>query len=638
MPDLHATDPIVTIPAAADEHRSEFIGRSVAPIRMLVAFCVLATVPALLLARAFFLQIIRGDAYATIAEQNRTRRELALPTRGIMLDRHGTPLVHNVLRYGIGIVPLDLPRGSARGDALRAMATVLRIPSESLTELLSRYPTDLGEPVPVMHGLTYADAIAPFVRSRDLPAVRIMTEQQRTYVGADGREVESLSHVIGFVGHLTPADYRALASHRYQPNDVIGKSGGEAAWESSLRGSTGVRTLTIDARGRLVATTSVEAAVAGSSVRTTIDRPLQLAAEDALRRVLARSGKRRGAVVLLDPAQGEILALVSLPAFSATAMSQGISASAYAALTQSTDHPLFARAISGAYPPGSTVKPFYAAMALARGIVTPQSRIMSTGGFRVGASVFPDWRPGGHGSVRVFEAIAQSVNTYFYVIGGGWPNVAMGSAHAFLRQPPLGPDGLAAALRVFGFGQPTGIDIDGEYAGLVPTPEWRQRIRQSPWYIGDTYHLAIGQGDLLVTPLQLARATAVFANGGHRITPHLRREETPGAAIALPDIDPEVISVLRDALRQTVTSGSGRALLDMPVRVSGKTGTAQTDRARAPHAWFTGYAEQQSRSGEARAVVITVLVEEGGEGSATAVPVAEEILRVWAHGVDSGAT
>lgn len=635
---LHSSEPLATIPEATGDDRSEFIGRSVSSVRIVAAFVFLTVVPVGLLVRAFVVQVISGDGYARLAEQNRTRRELTIPTRGVILDRHGAALVQNVLRYGIGIVPADLPRDQERVAVVHDIANVLRIEPSPLQELIRRYPVDLGEPIPVVHDLAYADAMRSFVRARHIPAVRVITEQLRSYKGTDGREIESLSHVVGFVGRLNPAEYHTLAGARYQPNDVIGKSGIEAAAEPVLRGTTGLRTLTIDARGRMVATTAVEAAVAGASVRTTIDRPLQLAAETALRRVLQRVGQRRGAVVLLDPAQGEVLALVSLPAFSATDMAQGLSEVAYTALVQSPDHPLFARALAGAYPPGSTVKPVYAALALARGIVAPQTRIRSTGGFRVGTSVFPDWRAGGHGNVRVFEAIAQSVNTYFYVIGGGWPNTAVAGSAGTLGNAPLGPDGLATALRIFGFGSPTGIDIAGEYGGLVPTPEWRQRSRGGSWFIGDTYHLAIGQGDLLVTPLQLAAATAVFANGGHRVVPRLRAADAAPATAPLPEIDATVVTTIREAMRQAVTVGSARLLADLPFFVAGKTGTAQVDRAHQPHAWFTGFATRTGKDGAPHAVVITVLVEEGGEGSAVAVPVAHEVLRIWASGVDSGAT
>ncbi|MBI4143080.1 penicillin-binding protein 2, partial [Candidatus Uhrbacteria bacterium] len=380
---------------------------------------------------------------------------------------------------------------------------------------------------------------------------------------------------------------------------------------------------------------AVEPAIAGQSVTLTIDRDLHVAVEHALRSGLRAAGARRGAAILMDADDGALLAMVSIPTFSATALSGGVTPDDYRALVENPDHPLFPRAMSGVYPSGSTIKPFIAAAAIRTGTITAKTRIMSTGGIRVGASFFPDWRSGGHGSVSVREAIAESVNTFFYVIGGGDPESKFQIPNSKFQIRPLGPDRIAEALRVFGFGEPTGIDIAGEAKGLVPTPVWKTETRDEPWYIGDTYHLAIGQGDLLVTPLQLARATAAIANDGTLVTPHLVHDDVNRVA---PILDPQYRAVLpniRAAMRATVTEGSARVLADLPFFVSGKTGTAQTDSRHRPHAWFTGFAERDVRCQvspvRCQTVVITVLVEEGGEGSTVAVPIARTILSAWAE-------
>ncbi|MDP3771155.1 MAG: penicillin-binding transpeptidase domain-containing protein, partial [bacterium] len=461
------------------------------------------------------------------------------------------------------------------------------------------------------------------------------------YRQSNGKDLESLSHVVGFLGRVSPEEYATLAPQRYRASDMVGKTGIESAYEARLRGTSGIRTVLVDARGRIVATPAVAPPVAGQTVPLSIDLKLQETAERALRAGIGRAGARRGAAIAMDPHTGEILALVSVPAFSSSALAAGLSPSAYAALVQNADHPLFPRAIAGTYPSGSTIKPVVAAAALSTGVVTPQTRVLSTGGLRVGASFFPDWQAGGHGWVSVTDALAQSVNTFFYVVGGGWPR-ATAPRGGPQQADALGPDRLAESFRAFGFGIPTGIDLPGEVSGFVPTPTWKEQERGEPWYIGDTYHLAIGQGDLLATPLQIAVATAAFANEGRRVVPRLVSAFVNQGSSAsgeenqelISGITGEAINVVRQGMRLAVTNGSARGLADLPFFVAGKTGTAQTTPNRRPHAWFTGFAEARSAKPQAtspRSVVITVLVEEGGEGSHTAVPIAREILSAWAQ-------
>jgi len=647
-----AFDPIDTAPqqhAHAPPERSEFIGRAASQRRIAIAFAVLFAIATLLLVRAADLQLVHGRALASAAARNRTRSEIITPTRGIIEDRNGVPLVRNVPRYAIGIVPADLARQSSERSVLDDVAQAIGVDTAALRATLAQYPSSMTDAVPVRGDLGYEDAARALIAARTFPSVRLLVGATRDYRGEDGRDLESMSHVLGFVARVNAAEYAALAPRRYRASDTIGRSGAEAAFEERLRGTPGLRTVTVDARGRVVATVAEEPVIAGATVRITIDRALQEHAERALRSGLRAAGVRRGALIALDPETGDVLALVSLPAFSNTALAQGMSAPAYRALSEHRDRPLFPRAIAGTYPSGSTIKPVVAAAALSDGVITAQTRIVSSGGIRVGASFFPDWRAGGHGSVNVTDALAQSVNTFFYVVGGGHPDFKFQISDArssnAARASPLGPDRLAEAFRAFGFGSPTGMDISGEASGLVPTPSWKEETRGEPWYIGDTYHLAIGQGDLLVTPLQLAVATAEIANGGRRVVPHLMASnfspshgegERPVPARAsgegvgdvgqsVPEITPEAVRVVRQGMRAAVVSGSASRLADLPFFVAGKTGTAQTTSDRRPHAWFTGFAEVSGL----RQLVITVLVEEGGEGSSAAVPIAREVFAAW---------
>jgi penicillin-binding protein 2 len=281
---------------------------------------------------------------------------------------------------------------------------------------------------------------------------------------------------------------------------------------------------------------------------------------------------------------------------------------------------LFNRAINGEFPSGSTIKLLFAAAALQEKIITETTSFLSTGGLRLGEWFFPDWKAGGHGITDVRQALAQSVNTFFYYIGGGYQNFQ-----------GLGVSGLVKYSRFFGLGESSGLDLPGERAGFVPTIAWKEQVKDEPWYIGDTYHFAIGQGDVLVTPLQVANYTVAIANGGTLYGPHLVAkilnednetvEEIAPRVINSGFIDQHNLQIVREGLRQTVTRGSAQSLQTVPVAVAGKTGTAQWSTKKSPHAWFTGFAPYDNPE-----VAITVLVEEGVEGSTMAVPIARDIL------------
>ena len=285
------------------------------------------------------------------------------------------------------------------------------------------------------------------------------------------------------------------------------------------------------------------------------------------------------------------------------------------------DRPLYNRSMGGEFPSGSTIKPVISAAALQEGIITESTTFLSNGGLRIDKWFFPDWKAGGHGMTNVRKAIAESVNTFFYIIGGGYEGTT-----------GLGVDRLAKYFKLFGLGSQTGIDLPGEVDGFVPSKEWKETTKKENWYIGDTYHLAIGQGDLNVTPLQVANYTAYFANGGKLLVPHLVKEIRPsGSQVGTPVpvkiirsgiVNPAYVQIVREGMRQTVVAGSARSLQQVPVPMAGKTGTAQWSTKKDPHAWFTGFAPYDDPT-----IVITILVEEGKEGSTIAVPIAREVLQ-----------
>jgi penicillin-binding protein 2 len=603
---------------------SRFLGRAADPRRVTLAFVVLLFASAALLLRAFTVQVIGGSEFKEIALRNREHVELFVPERGIMYDRTGAPLVQNFALYAIGIVPAQFPQDASRGDALERLSRVVGVDPGEIDDTLRAYPAQLTVPILVGNERSYDEALAALVMLSEFRAVRLVATADRQY-GSEEFPSESISHVLGFTGRIDPQGYRDLSASRYRPGDEVGKSGAELQYETELRGRAGASTSTVDARGRVVATVADDAPVASSDLHLSIDLKLQSLAESSLRQHAASANARRGAVVAMDPASGAIRALVSLPSFSSTALARGLSKDEFVELVNDPDRPMFPRAISGTYPAGSLVKPFVAAAALEKGTILPSTRILSTGGIQIGSFRYPDWKEGGHGLVGARQAIAESVNTFFYVIAGGWPGGATGAGR--LPGKILGPDGIASALRAFGFGDVSGIDLAGEAKGLVPTPEWKREVLNSAWYVGDTYHLAIGQGNLLVTPLQVAVATASLANGGYRVRPYVvqNADDDPADRVPISLANGEVLAVLREGMRLAVTSGSAAALRDVPVRVFGKTGTAETAPSKPPHSWFSGFAEYEDDG-----LVVVVLVEEAGEGSRVAVPVARDIFASWA--------
>ncbi|MBI2476750.1 penicillin-binding protein 2, partial [Candidatus Uhrbacteria bacterium] len=343
--------------------------------------------------------------------------------------------------------------------------------------------------------------------------------------------------------------------------------------------------------------------------------------EERLQSIARVSGIRNASVVVMDPRDGAVRALVSFPGYDNGIFGRRVEREQYERLLNDPSHPLFNRVVSGQFPSGSTIKPIMAAAALSEGIIDENTSFVSTGGLRIGAFFFPDWKVGGHGVTNVRKAIAESVNTFFYTIGGGW--------HEFAG---LGLERMMDYARAFGLGSQTQIDVPAEQSGFLPSAAWKLEVKGEPWYVGDTYHVAIGQGDILVTPIQMAMVTAVFANGGTLYTPQIvdhytvgeRTHDIPPRELRERPVSQEVIRVVREGLREAVTRGSARRLASLPVAVAGKTGTAQWHTERKPHAWFTGFAPFENPE-----VVVTILVEEGGEGSAVAVPLAHDILSWW---------
>jgi len=441
---------------------------------------------------------------------------------------------------------------------------------------------------------------------------------RRNYLSSEDNLL-SLSHMLGYIGKISEKDLE-LFGEEYSIIDYIGKTGLEYFYENELKGSKGKRYIEVDALGREKKLISEVAPEDGYSIVLSLDIDLQRKSEEILKRYLKESKLSRASIVALDPRDGSILTLISWPSYNNNLFSRGINQLDYSSLANNPNRPLFNRAVSGNFPSGSTLKPVIAAAALEEGIINKNTSINSSGGIYVGQWFFPDWRAGGHGATNVKKAIAESVNTFFYFIGGGYANFK-----------GLGIEKIGEYLSLFGIGQQSGIDLVQEARGFVPSPEWKRETQNESWYIGNTYHVSIGQGDVLATPLQVANFTAFFANHGKLYRPHLVQKILINENEVLRSIEPEIIrqgfisddniKTIREGMRETIVSGSARRLFWSPVEIAGKTGTAQWSSGKAPHAWFTSFAPYNESE-----IVLTVLIEEGREGSQIAASIAGEIL------------
>lgn len=576
----------------------------------------------ILTARTAYLQLFEGEYFRSVAEGNRIRVRDIKATRGIMYDRRDQPLVRNVPSVSLAVVPVDLPTDQViRRELFAELAAFASSTPDQVEEIVKKSARYSYQPVVLKDGVTHEEAILIEILSNRYSGVELQSSSIRQY------DIEQsglgLSHLLGYVGRIEDGKLDSYIEQGYSIDDYTGKSGVEFSYEKELKGRNGHEQVEVDAIGEAKEILASDKPVPGSNLVLTIDAGLQKQAEDSLNRALKTVNMRRGSVIALDPRSGEVLALVSLPAFDSNAFSRGIDHETYNALIADPNRPLFSRSVSGEYASGSTIKMVMAAAALEENIINRNTSFSSSGGISVGRWFFPDWKAGGHGTTNVVKALAESVNTFFYIIGGGYDSFS-----------GLGIEKMKQYAERFGLSKSLGIDLPNEASGFYPSQDWKEEVKKELWYIGDTYHAAIGQGDVLVTPLQVAAYTSVFANGGTLYRPHVVKEVRTSDNVSITKIEPtqlmkhvvkpEVVSVVNEGLRQAVVSGSARRLSSLPFAAAAKTGTAQWSSIKAPHAWATAFAPYESPE-----IVVTVLVEEGAEGSTAAIPVIHEILQWW---------
>ncbi|MFH0956018.1 MAG: penicillin-binding protein 2 [Candidatus Falkowbacteria bacterium] len=574
----------------------------------------------IIIGRAAWLQIAKGSYYYELAEGNRIRVERLEAKRGVIYDRQGRPLVRNSANFLLYFVPADLPKDNLARQAIiqRVSENLENLKPEDIFNLLSEIkPGSLEsyQPLFIADNIEYDKAMTLYLESDNMPGVVMTNKTRREY----NLYSLSLSHILGYTGKISDKELAKLGTE-YSPIDYIGKSGIENFWENEMKGTNGKKQIEVDALGKEKKIINQEAGEDGHNLVLSIDIDLQKKLEESVINTLQKARLNKACAIALDPNNGEILAMVSFPFYNNNNFALGMTVEQYQKIANHPDQPLFNRCISGEYPSGSTIKPVIAAAALEENVINENTSFLSTGGLSIGQWFFPDWKAGGHGTINVRRALAESVNTFFYYIGGGYENFQ-----------GLGLERMVKYKKLFGLDTQSGIDMPGEASGFLPTEEWKQKTKGESWYIGDTYHLAIGQGDILVTPLQVADYTAIFANGGSLYRPHLIRQVLNSQDKLIGEVDnwpiksnivsSKNINIVREGMRQVITAGSASSLQSVPVAVAGKTGTAQWSSTKPTHAWFTGFAPYDKPE-----IVITILIEQGGEGSYTAVPIANEVL------------
>ena len=544
-------------------------------------------------ARLFSMQILSGEVYRTRAKDI-SRRTAVLPSqRGEIYDRNYTsPLVINRDSFAVSITPAEVPRGGM-DDLIDSVSQIINVPAGDIQSKIPKQYFQLYQPVEIAVNVPFNVIAMLAERKNTLPGVSWQSKPVRNYGNAG-----SLSHILGYVGDITRDELTSLYNRGYQQGDTIGKAGIERQYDELLRGKTGLETRIVDVRGRRVAGRENIVRVPpqpGMNLVLTIDAKLQTLVEETL-------GQRIGSAVVLKPSTGEVLAMVSYPWYDPNIFTDG-QRSDYQALASDPNKPFINRAIQSAYPPASTFKIIMTTAILAENVFPAEQLVLCQGLLNYGNR---DWRchaRSGHGRLNLRGAMAWSCDIYYWIVGRDY----------------LGSERIVSYSREFGLGEVTGIDLPGEIAGFIPTPQWKERRFHERWVAGDTMNISIGQGYSLVTPLQLANMVAMVVNDGVIYRPHILKEVrdpvtdavvqfTRPQTIHKSSISPSVWEVTRRDMRVVVTGGTASPLNYRTVEVAGKTGTAEIGLQDRWHSWFVAFAPFTSASKDDQ-IVVSVIVE-----------------------------
>lgn len=583
----------------------------------------------LLLMRLIFLQVTMADPMREKAYNNHVRIYITRSLRGVIYDAADKLLVENIPRDDIAIVPADLPRDSAqRTEIIDTLADILKISPTTITETLAGKEF-LYSPVVISENVDHETKLNVLLAFPEkLYGVTAVPEFYRNYLTET-----DMSFILGYLGRISQDEW-LNSEEDYTFSAEIGKDGIEKSYEQTLRGRNGEQIVNVNAAGKLENVLATSEPVSGCDIRLTIESEMQTEIAAMLQKSLKNWGLDAGVVIVQNPNTGAILSMVSLPTYDHRVMSNGIigedEISQFNTWINSKDTPFLHRAISGNYPPGSTYKLVTATAALGSGVVTINDYIDSPGQIVIPSwfdpeltFIYKDWKPSGHGYLNIVGAIAESSDTFFYKATGGFESI-----------PGMGLEAFNHYASLFGMGSKTGIDLPQETSGTLPDEAWKVNVIGENWYVGDTYNLAIGQGYMLTSPLQVASYTSTVANGGTYYKPYVvssvfncdNASETEPVVIQSQIATREEIGYVQQGMRQAVTSNTGtaKALKNASVAIAGKTGTAQFNNNEQEHAWFTAYAPYENPE-----ITVTVLLEGGGEGSETAIPLARQVVEYY---------
>ncbi|HEV7605387.1 MAG TPA: penicillin-binding protein 2 [Candidatus Limnocylindrales bacterium] len=596
------------------------------PVRSLSRFLTFALIVVIALsgmtARLFYLQVVDGGRLATLATHNRTVLEALPAPRGVIYDRNGRALVTNVPTFVVKLRPSDLPLDQRQGVVDR-LAALLGLPAADINATIDGNPGSAFDLVRIATDVTESTARLIAEAGADLPGVAVAVEARREYT--DG---PLTSQLLGYTGPVSGDQYLSLKASGYLPDDLIGKVGIEAQYEAQLRGVYGSQSVEQDPSGRKTQVLqTITQAQPGDSLTLTIDTKEQQRAQTALQWAMKTVGIKRGVVIVMNPQTSEILAMVSLPSYDNNQFARGISNADYAKLLNDPDKPLLNHATQAHYPPGSTYKLVAGTGALADKKITATTKVATRGFLTLGSTRFYDWNHRGFGACNIYCGFGHSSDTFFFQMAG-----------------KLGIDRLGYWAAQYGFGQKTGIDLPGEVPGIVPTNQWKQDALGSKIFPGETYQAGIGQGYDVVTPIQLINAYAALANGGTLHQPQIVRDIVgPDGTVVRPfspkivhklNVPASVLRTMRNAARSTVTLRHTYNLVDLPIKVAGKSGTAEfglkDSKGRLPFSsWFVGFVPKDARHGSFNGTDSQLMVLAFAYDSRTIGNVATEIVKYY---------
>ncbi len=591
--------------------------------RTITALAFTVVLMLMLMTRLVNLQVIEHDSYAVQSENNRVHIAALPPTRGLIFDRNGVLLAQNLPSYSLQIVPEQVDDVDVTIEQLRQLITIT---GDDEQRFRKRYQSSRRfKPITLRTRLSDEEVARFAVNRHRFPGVDITARLYRHYPQGN-----LAVHALGYVGRINERELQTIDTSNYEGTDFIGKTGVEKFYEDILHGEVGVQQVETNAQGRTLRVLEQTPPEPGLNLHLTLDADMQRVAEQAL-------GEERGAVVAIDPRDGSVLVLASMPGFNPNLFVGGIDSKSYHALRDSPDQPLFNRVLRGRYPPGSTLKSFIGLAGLEYGVVEPNASIYCPGWYKLDGHDhrYRDWKKSGHGPVALNRSLVESCDVYYY-------DLALA----------LGIDRISSFLEPFGFNDLTGIDISGELAGLVPSREWKRHAKREPWYPGETLITGIGQGFNLVTPLALASATATLSTYGQHLRPRIvAATEDPDTGdvvdfpvvlnIAVPVEDHANWHYIIKAMTDVVHSPRGTARrigLDAPYKIAGKTGTAQVfgikqdeeyveediQKRLRDHALFIAFAPAHEPK-----IAVAVIVENGGSGGAVAAPIARKVMDAW---------